>query len=426
MTTRNLFERPELFDKQTRLILTADAKPKRLARNSSALVRSFSRERSDSNASTYITQDIEDDIDDENSEENLNELIAEKKTSNILDETNYDTDIDQEQELPRDHTCKGVYVEQCRRYGVIPSTSFLRSIQNDNLTIRYCGLKPVNIKVMVAPLKINSTITKLDLRDNCLGSKGAIYITHLIKENGYIDELNLGNNDIGIHGCKAICKVLCSNRSIRILYLDGNRFNDDCAKLFADVFSQNECLTYINLNKNFFEDDSTGKIFGQSLVENQMLQELHLAWNRLSSKACGNLLKQLGTNARLTTLDLSWNGGALFAAKALNDLLKKNAIIEKIYFEHNKFNTECATYIGKGLAKNETLKILSLSGNPLESSGCYAVLRPLIKHLTCGLHTIDFIGIIVNQDFLDLVNELAGILPKLKVKMGREREQDIE
>jgi len=220
--------------------------------------------------------------------------------------------------------------------------------------------------------------------------------------------------------------VLCSNRTIRILHLDGNRFNDECAPLFAEVFSQNECITYMNLNKNFFENETTGRLFGKSLIENQRLEELHLAWNRLSSKACGYILKQLGTNLRLTTLDLSWNAAALFAAKAMNDLLKKNAIIEKLYFDNNKFNTECATYIGKGLAKNETLKVLSLNGNPLESSGCYATLRPLIKHPTCQLQLVEFIGIIVNQDFLDLVNELSGILPNLMIKMGRGEEKEYE
>ena len=158
---------------------------------------------------------------------------------------------------------------------------------------------------MVSSLKINSTITKLDLRDNGLGSRGAIYISHLIKENAYIDELNLGNNDIGTQGSKALCRVLCNNRSIRILNLDGNRFNDDCAPLFAEVFSQNEFITSINLNKNFFENETTGRLFGQSLSDNTSLEELYLSWNRLTSKACGYIIKPLATNARLITLDLS-------------------------------------------------------------------------------------------------------------------------
>jgi Ran GTPase-activating protein (RanGAP) involved in mRNA processing and transport len=225
-------------------------------------------------------------------------------------------------------------------------------------------------------------------------------------------------------GCKALCRILRTNRTIRILHLDGNRFYDDCAPFFAEVFSQNEYIKYINLNKNLFENDPTGRLFGQSLAENQTIEEFHFGWNRLRAKACSYLLKPLISNARLTMLDLSWNGAGLLAAKALFELLRKNSTLEKLYLDNNQFNTECATYIGKGLAKNETLKLLTLNGNPLESSGCYAILRPLMKHPTSQLQIIDLRGIIVNKDCIDLVHELAPILPQLDIKLGRERERE--
>ena len=192
------------------------------------------------------------------------------------------------------------------------------------------------------------------------------------------------------------------------------------------MFSQNECINYLNLNKNFFENDLTGRLFGQSLAENQNIEELHLGWNRLRAKACGHFLKPLISNSRIIILDLSWNGAGLLAAKAIFELLRKNNTLEKLYLDNNQFNTECATYIGKGLAKNETLKILTLNGNPLESSGCYALLRPLMKHPASLLETIDLRGIIVNKDFVDLVAELSPVLPKLKIKLGREREKEDE
>ena len=56
----------------------------------------------------------------------------------------------------------------------------------------------------------------------------------------------------------------------------------------------------------------------------------------------------------------------------------------------------------------------------------YAVLRPLIKHPGCQLQIVDVRGIIINKDFLDLVTELAGVLPQLTVKIGREREKELE
>ena len=192
----------------------------------------------------------------------------------------------------------------------------------------------------------------------------------------------------------------------------------------AELISQNDYIQYLNLNKNFFENDASGRLLGQALAENQTIEEFHLAWNRLRSKASGYFIKPLVANARLTLLDLSWNGAGLFAAKALMDVLRKNSTLEQLYLNHNQFNTECATYIGKGLAKNETLKSLTLHGNPLESSGCYAAIRPLIKHPTSQLRFVDFRGIIVNSDFIELVAELSANLPQLTVKLGRERERD--
>jgi Ran GTPase-activating protein (RanGAP) involved in mRNA processing and transport len=160
------------------------------------------------------------------------------------------------------------------------------------------------------------------------------------------------------------------------------------------------------------------------LAENQTIEEFHLAWNRLRSKACAIFIKQITMNSRLTLLDLSWNGAALHTAKALMDFLKKNATLEKLHLDHNQFNTECATYIGKGLARNETLKHLTCHNNPLESSGCYAIIRPLIKHPLSALQIVDFHGIAVNRDFIDLLVELSSILPQLTIKLVREREKE--
>jgi hypothetical protein len=200
-TTHHLFDRPDLLDNQTRLILSADTKPKRLIRSATRSAGiTGARDRSDSVASASVIDEIDDDLLDENADINNDEDSPKRQTSIIPNDINYDTDIEQEQEPTKDYSTKGLYLDQCRRHGVIPSTHFLRHIDNETLTVRYCGLKPVNIKVMVPSLKINTIVTKLDLRDNGLESRGAVYIAQLIKDNEYITELNLANNDIGLQG----------------------------------------------------------------------------------------------------------------------------------------------------------------------------------------------------------------------------------
>jgi hypothetical protein len=196
-----MFDRPDLLENQTRLILSADAKPKRLIRSATRSAGiGGTRERSDSAVTASIIQETDDDLLDENAEINTDEDFSRRQTSIIPNDINYDTDIEQEKEPSKDYSTKGLYLDQCRRHGVIPSTHFLRHIDKETLTVRYCGLKPVNIKVMVPSLKVNTIVTKLDLRDNGLGSRGAVYISQLFKDNEYITELNLANNDIGLQG----------------------------------------------------------------------------------------------------------------------------------------------------------------------------------------------------------------------------------
>lgn len=195
---RHIFDRPELLDSQTRLVLSADRKPRRLIRSAtrSAGVTN-ARDRSNSASSSAIIEEIDDEPFDDLQ---TDELPSQRHFSLIPADVNYDTDIEPDAEPSKDYSSKGLYVDQCRRHGIIPSSYFLKHLDRDKMVIRYCGLKPVNVKVMVPALKINHTITRLDLRDNGLGSRGAIYISQLIKDNEFILDLCLAENDIGLQG----------------------------------------------------------------------------------------------------------------------------------------------------------------------------------------------------------------------------------
>ncbi|CAF1061120.1 unnamed protein product [Didymodactylos carnosus] len=200
-----IFDRPDLLNNQTRLILSADMKPKRLIRSASRPISAGQNLNRINSASTAI---LEDDLDEEGEEldrdgddgselDDVGGTTLHRQHSAQID---YDTDIEQEREPLRDFSCKGLYLEECRKYGVIPSTHYLRNLNSESLIIRYYGMKPINVKVMVPSLKINTSITKLDMNENGLGSRGAIYIAQLIKDNEYITDLNLSNNDIGVQG----------------------------------------------------------------------------------------------------------------------------------------------------------------------------------------------------------------------------------
>ena len=201
MATRHLFERPELLDNQTRLILSADVKPRRLLRSAARSVDfAHARERPDSVGSGSPVQDGDNENDDATAITDRDASPSTRTIAPISEIVDYDTDLEPEMEADQNHSSKSLYLNQCERHGVIPSTHFVRHFHDETLSIPYCGLKSINIKVMIPSLKLNSTITKLDLRGNGLGSHGAVYIAQVLKENEVIDELNLADNDIGLNG----------------------------------------------------------------------------------------------------------------------------------------------------------------------------------------------------------------------------------
>ena len=207
MATRHLFERPELLDNQTRLILSADVKPRRLLRSAARSVDfAHARERADSVGSDSPAQDGDNENVDATAITDRNGPPTARTIAPSLDIVDYDTDLEPEIESDQDHSSKSLYLDQCQRHGVIPSTHFVRHFHDETLSIPYCGLKSINIKVMIPSLKLNSTITKLDLRGNGLGSRGAVYIAQVLKDNEVIDELNLADNDIGLNGRSAESK----------------------------------------------------------------------------------------------------------------------------------------------------------------------------------------------------------------------------
>jgi hypothetical protein len=239
--THNLFDRPELLENQTRLVISADNKPRRLIRSSkhSACTTTHERERSYSAVSTSNILEINDDNDDEyDGSHDDDGDVADNPIENpvhyhdknlrqfslVTIDIDYDTDIEQDEELARDYSCKGLYLDQCHRHGIIPSKYFLKHMNDDILNIRHCGLKPINVKVMIPALKMNTTITRLDLRDNGLGSRGALYVSQVIKDNEYMIELNLADNNIGLQGRHEYCRLLIFIECLRVNLIKSSIF----------------------------------------------------------------------------------------------------------------------------------------------------------------------------------------------------------
>ncbi|UJR27362.1 hypothetical protein I4U23_008654 [Adineta vaga] len=332
----------------------------------------------------------------------------------------YDTDLEDDTNHYRDHSCIGIYEHICKNEKSVPVGHYLRHYRDDEVSLHFYGLGPKGMRTFIPSLTMNQYITKLNLASNGLGDEGAIYLSHILRDNTAIVDVDLSQNFIAIDGAREICDLFRDNITINHLKLEGNLLDDECARLFGELISSNGRLHTLNLSRNKFESAS-GTYLGPALAENTTMQSLDLSWNSISGKGAVALIKGIQKNVFLKVLNLEHNGLAGGeCGRALFNAFKENTTLLELDLSFNRLTTEPATYIGRGLAKNESLRKICLTGNPLESTGCYAILKPFVAKnaIPNKLELIDITEIMVNHDFQELYEQVKDRRPDLCVLIG--------
>ena len=128
--------------------------------------------------------------------------------SSLFPDALYNSDLDDDGDdnglvkTDKATSAEALYVSSCEKHGAKPSSIFISIIKNGEtcVSIRHASMSPVDIKAMISSLEVCSSITKLDLSGNELGSIGTIHLAKSIKHNKRITELNLSHNNIGQKG----------------------------------------------------------------------------------------------------------------------------------------------------------------------------------------------------------------------------------
>jgi hypothetical protein len=104
------------------------------------------------------------------------------------------------------------------------------------------GLSERGMESLSTALISNKSITKVDLRNNRIGSNSAVYLNDIIRHNATIEILDLRWNEIGNEGAKQLISALQSNNTVKQLELAGNNINEDTLLLMMDCLNRNKGL----------------------------------------------------------------------------------------------------------------------------------------------------------------------------------------
>ena len=166
-------------------------------------------------------------------------------------------------------------------------------------------LGPEEVESIAEMLKVNNTLTKLDLSVNSFYGQGAIALAEALKINHTLTDLNLTDNCIEGEGGEAIGEMLKVNKGLKKLSLYFCTITDAGGIAVVEALREdNKTLIDLDLGENMITD-ATMMVLTEVLKANTTLQRLGLAMNFVcDQEATDALVEAFTVNTTLTWLNI--------------------------------------------------------------------------------------------------------------------------
>lgn len=266
-------------------------------------------------------------------------------------------------------------------------------------------------------------LTVLDLGFNSIGDEGATEISlHMIAGNHILRNLYLAGNDFKLKGAMAIAGAILHGCGLAGLHLSANNLGHAGMKVLAGAVAEMDIRRQRMLNRQggiviasvkpiAIQDLHLGSISMKSqgvaalssmLVSNQSLQVLGLSNNEIDDRGIALLSQALAQNKKipLTTVHLSFNKISCVGIECFMNSIWGSTTLKEVKLDNNKMQDRgaqlCSVVLGsvrlevldisfnrvstagikammKSLSENDSLRVLSMSGIPMDQSASKAV-----------------------------------------------------
>ncbi len=233
-------------------------------------------------------------------------------------------------------------------------------------------------------LRVNTTLTDLDVSDIHIKVRGADILSKALAVNSTLTDLNLSRNEIADTGAGFLSKALRVNTTLTRLDLSLNTIGEPGAGSLSNALTVNSSLTRLNLSWNNIGASGAGSL-SNALAVNSSLTRLNLSWNSIGDSGAGSLSKALTVNTTLTHLDLSWNGIGDSGAGSLSESLTVNTTLTHLDLSWNGIGDSGAGSLSKTLTVNTTLTQLNLSWNKIVPPGLASLSDAQTVNSTCSV-----------------------------------------
>ncbi len=241
------------------------------------------------------------------------------------------------------------------------------------LSLASCSIPDEGVEHISEALKTNSKITSLDLSLNHFRAGGCKALGELLKENATLTYLNLSELlYVPSEGWKEFFGGLKVNSSLTVLDVNQSTIRQDECIYINEVLKNNKTLMHMDLSSNGIGSDGLNNLFRDIDFKGScgLLTSINLRNTKLDSKCCETLAKYVSVNDKMTELELSFNNISAEGCKWLGTMLKHNKTLTTLNMTHNKIGSEGAQWLADGLRVNTRLCYVVLQDCAIKSEGC--------------------------------------------------------
>ena len=188
-------------------------------------------------------------------------------------------------------------------------------------------------------------VTVCDLSFNELGPANAERIANALERPPLLQEVLFRHNSIGQSGCDALASVINTQMGLRIVDVRGNGLKADAVRRLL-----------------------------KAIAISTSVAQLGLAANDLGAAGGALVAAALEKNSFVTHLDLRQNDLATDGVRHIAALIERpSCVLSNVCLNGNRLGAEGVTAFSKGLAKNRSLRVLTLGANRCTDAACEAL-----------------------------------------------------
>ncbi|KAK3276539.1 hypothetical protein CYMTET_15393, partial [Cymbomonas tetramitiformis] len=297
------------------------------------------------------------------------------------------------EDLRGDRSGREVYIEECRKQGIVPQSRVLEQIglpeacfanlllghkggiavakcleQNSitqSLIMSGSGLTPRGTLPVVAALGCNTTLTRIDLSKNILDVAAMETLANAVDPSRHpcqaVQEIVLDRCTLEDRGVCMLMKAMGRHQKLLTLVMSGNAISDSSCHAIGNMLTTNTTLTHLDLSWNNIKANGSMAL-AQGLTHNKTLLQMNLAWNGLETHGGVAMGQMMHVNCGLTMLDLSATRVTPEAIMVLSEGIKQNTTLLNLQLNDNPLGYDGGRHLMQALQENDVLEVLGLQG----------------------------------------------------------------